>query len=86
MPFTERPVFYLVWCSTTGFTRCRHKSREDAEKEAQRLADEHGRKFHVLMSLGRCTADKVKNKEVKEEEKEVKRTTIILKKKKIVLV
>ncbi len=85
MPFTERPAFYLVWCARTGFTRVRHKTRELAEIEAQRLADEHKTKFHVLMSLGSCTADKETNKEVKKEEKEVKKPTITLKKKKIVV-
>ena len=60
MPFTQRPPFFLVWNPSTGYTKHRHKTPELAEKEAQRLADEFpGKKFHVLLSLGRCTARKV---------------------------
>lgn len=58
MPFTQRPPFFLVWNPSTGYTKARHKTPKEAETEAQRLADlSPGTKFHVLMSLGRCTAD-----------------------------
>lgn len=58
MPFTQRPPFFLVWNAATGKCRKRHKTVDAAEKEAQRLADLNpGTKFHVLLSLGRCTAD-----------------------------
>lgn len=58
MPFTQRPPFFLVWNPKTGYTRRRHKTVDDAEKEAQRLANKRpDAKFHVLMSLGRCTSD-----------------------------
>lgn len=59
MPFTQRPPFFLVQNPATGYARHRHKTIESAEAEAQRLANLHpGKKFHVLVALGRCTADK----------------------------
>lgn len=58
MPFKNRPPFFLVWNNTTGYTKVRHRTPDSAQKEAQRMADIHPEsKFHVLMSLGRCTAD-----------------------------
>ena len=76
MPFTDRPPFYLVWKPSTGYTRKRHDTLEAAQAEAQRMSDKHDAKFHVLVSLGRCTPDK----EPKKEETK-KRTTLTLKKK-----
>ena len=56
MPFKQRPPFFLVWNSATGYTKHRHGTVEAAEAEAQRLANLHPRtKFHVLVALGRCT-------------------------------
>ena len=53
--FKNRPPFFLVWNPSSGQTKHRHKTVEDAEKEANRLARENpGIKFHVLLSLGRC--------------------------------
>lgn len=61
MPFKQRPPFFLVWTPATGYCRKRHKTIEQAEQEAQRLADLNPRyKFHILLSIGRCTADKSK--------------------------
>lgn len=58
MPFTQRPPFFLVWNPATGYCRRRHKTVEAAEAEAQRLANLNPQtKFHVLLSLGRCTAN-----------------------------
>lgn len=58
MPFKQRPPFFLVWSDSTGYTRKRHGKVEIAVAEAQRLANLYPKtKFHVLLSLGRCTAD-----------------------------
>jgi len=58
MPFKQRPPFFLVWNPVTGKTFKRHGDHNRAMAEAQRLANEHpGAKFHVLLSLGRCTRD-----------------------------
>lgn len=73
MPFKDRPPLYLVWNPSTGKTFYRHKTLDGAKTEAQKLSDEHGGKFHVLMSLGRCTPDK--------DQPEKKSTTLTLKKK-----
>ncbi len=73
MPFKQRKPFFLVWSPHHCYTKYRHKTVESAEKEAQRLADLFpDRKFHVLLSLGRCTADPsiVKEEELQAENKE----------------
>lgn len=58
MPFKSRPHFFLVWTPATGYTRKRHKTVELAQAEAQRLANLNPKlKYHVLMALGRCSAD-----------------------------
>lgn len=58
MPFKQRPPFFLVWNPSTGKTFHRHRDHNRAMAEAQRLANENpGSKFHVLLSLGRCTRD-----------------------------
>ena len=67
MPFTQRPPFFLVWTPTTGYTRKRHKTVELAEKEAQRLANLYPKnKYHVLLALGRCSADEEEKSPVDE--------------------
>jgi len=59
MAFKQRKPFFLVWTPATGHTRYRHKTVEAAEKEAQRLANLNPQfKYHVLLALGRCSADK----------------------------
>lgn len=41
--------FWLVWSEDGRTPMCKHRSREDAETEAARLAAENpGRPFHVL--------------------------------------
>lgn len=67
MSFMQRPPVFLVWNPKTGHAKYRHKTIESAEAEAQRLANLHPfEKFHVLVSLGRCTADrKIKRAAVK---------------------
>lgn len=52
----EKP-YYLVWTPRTCHTRKRHKTLESAQAEAQRLADEKGFKFHILMGFSFCTPD-----------------------------
>lgn len=54
----KRPAF-LVWNQDSGETHKVHWKIDFAEREAQRLANNNpGKKFHVLASLGYCTADK----------------------------
>lgn len=65
MSFKQRPPFFLVWNSNTMHSKFRHKTVESAEKEANRLAEQHpGEKFHVLLSLGRAFVYPKKNSPV----------------------
>jgi len=58
MPFSQTQPFFLVWNPKTGYTKRRHSTVQQAESEAQRLADKiPGTEFHVLLSLGRCAAE-----------------------------
>ena len=44
--------FYLVWEPTSGYTKYRHRDKQDARREAERLAAEnHGELFYVLKAL-----------------------------------
>ena len=60
MAFRQRKTpFYLVWTPATGYTRHRHKTPALAVSEAQRLAELNPTfKYHVLLALGDCTANK----------------------------
>lgn len=44
-------TFFLVWNEPTGYTKYRHDNKESAEKEAIRMAREHGGEFHVLAAV-----------------------------------
>lgn len=54
--FLQKTPFFMVYNSFTGYARKRHKTADEAEAEALRLADiyPYG-KFHVIMSLGRAS-------------------------------
>ena len=66
--FKQRPPFFMVWNASSHETKHRHKTVEEAEKEAERLSLENpGYKFHVLMALGRCYNKKAVEKGSKEE-------------------
>lgn len=45
-------AFYLVWNPKTGYTQFRHKTRAEAQKEAERMAkNNRGEEFIVLAPL-----------------------------------
>lgn len=49
----SRGTFWLVWEPSSGYTRARHATKQEAQVEAKRLAGEHkGQEFHVLLSIG----------------------------------
>lgn len=48
----QHEVFYMVWCPSTGRTKVRHKDKQQAKNEAERLARQNrGQEFHVLCSV-----------------------------------
>lgn len=69
MAYEKRKPYWLVYNPYTGFCRYRHKTEESAIVEAERMAQEHGKKFHVLMRLGRVKPSEKPNDGVKEEVK-----------------
>ncbi len=49
----DRSTFWLVWEPSSGQTRVRHATKQEALTEAKRLASIHtGKEFHVLLSIG----------------------------------
>lgn len=51
----QMPIeFYLVWSPEKGKPSKKHYTREDAEKEAERLTQKEGVEFHVLKSVSKC--------------------------------
>ena len=54
--FKQTEPFFMVYNSSTGYARKRHKTPNEAQQEAERLAGLYPySKFHVIMSLGRAT-------------------------------
>lgn len=54
--FQQKPPFFMVYNSSTGYARKRHNTPDEAQAEAERLAALFPySKFHVIMSLGRAT-------------------------------
>lgn len=53
-PETQPVVFYMVWTKTGWPPRKQHHTRQEAEKEADRLARRHpGKKFIVLQAVAK---------------------------------
>lgn len=47
--------FFMVWCEGGGAPTCRHNARDDAKREAARLAlSNPGHRFYVLEALEAC--------------------------------
>lgn len=56
--------FYLVWNSSTGYTKFRHESRLKAEEEAERLSSIHkGEEFIVLAAVCSRKVDAMQRKQ-----------------------
>ena len=52
--------FYLVWSEPSCYTKFRHDTREEAQKEAERLSRiDKEKRFYVLYALESCAASDI---------------------------
>lgn len=55
-----KKAFYLVWNPESGYTRCQHRTPEEAQAEAERLARLHkGATFIVLTPVGGAVSNDI---------------------------